>query len=231
MKYEVLNHASIRIEGSKIIYVDPYQLNHASHDADFVFITHSHYDHFSTDDILKVSKPVKLTPDDGFDQDNTIVVTPESVVLLNALQNIVLNPGATVFAFGIQIETVPAYNINKPYHSKENGWLGYLITLDGVRYYIAGDTDDTPEARAVKCDVAFIPVGGTYTCNVEEAVELAKAIAPSIEAVPTHYGSEVGTIEMGDAFRALLKDSKHRENNETAASPVPPVENSFNPKF
>jgi len=205
VKYEVLNHACVRIEGSKVIYVDPYGLKTEPHDADFVFITHDHYDHFSREDILKVSKPVKLTPDDGFDLDNTVVVTPESVVLLNALQNIVLKPGAAVFAFGIQIETVPAYNIDKPYHPRENGWLGYIITLDGVRYYIAGDTDNTPEARAVTCDVAFIPVGGTYTCNVEEAAMLAESIAPTMEAVPIHYGSEVGTAEMGDAFRALLK--------------------------
>lgn len=210
MKYEVLNYACIRIEGSKVIYTDPYGLCIEPHDADFIFITHDHDKHFSIEDIQKVSKPVKLTPDDGFDMDNTIVVTPESVVLLNAVQNIVLKPGASVFAFGIEIEAVPAYNIGKPCHPKENEWLGYVITMDGVRYYIAGDTDNTPEARAVNCDVAFIPVGGTHTCDVKDAAELANAIAPSIEAVPIHYGNGVNASEVEDAFYALLKRRNRR---------------------
>lgn len=104
MKYEVLNHSCIRLEGSKTIYFDPYEIKNEPHDADFVFVTHNHTTHFSPEDIFRVSKPIKLTPDDGFAPDNTIIVTPESVVMLNAVQNIVLQPGDAVFAFGIEIE-------------------------------------------------------------------------------------------------------------------------------
>lgn len=206
MKYEILNHACIRLEGSKTIYFDPYGIKGEPHDADFVFITHNHPTHFSPDDISRVAKPIKLTPDDGFDIDNTVIVTPESVVLLNAVQNIVLQPGDAVFAFGIEIEAIPAYSIGKPPHYRENNWLGYVVLLDGVRYYIAGDTDNIPEARSVKCDVAFLSVGGESACGVEEAVALANAIAPSIEAVPVPLNGTDAPLALCDSFRAQLSN-------------------------
>lgn len=104
---------------------------------------------------------------------------------------------------GIKFETIPAYNTNKTFHPKENDWVGYIITLDGIRYYIAGDTDITEENRKVKCDVAFVPVGGTYTMNYSEAAELVNIIKPKI-AVPIHYGSVVGTKQDAINFIKLL---------------------------
>lgn len=210
MKYEVLNHSCIRLEGSKTIYFDPYEIKNEPHDADFVFVTHNHTTHFSPEDIFRVSKPIKLTPDDGFAPDNTIIVTPESVVMLNAVQNIVLQPGDAVFAFGIEIEAVPAYNIEKPHHPRENNWLGYIVSLDGVRYYIAGDTDNTPEARAVKCDVAFLPIGGESTCNIAEAAALSKAISPSIEAVPVFANKTDNSLNACRTFYAFLNEQHER---------------------
>ena len=107
---------------------------------------------------------------------------------------------------GIKFETIPAYNTNKTFHPKENDWVGYIITLDGIRYYIAGDTDITEENRKVKCDVAFVPVGGTYTMNYSEAAELVNIIKPKI-AVPIHYGSVVGTKQDATDFIKLLHPS------------------------
>mgnify|MGYP002917541086 FL=1 len=104
---------------------------------------------------------------------------------------------------GIKFETIPAYNTNKTFHPKENDWVGYIITLDGIIYYIAGDTDITEENRKVKCDVAFVPVGGTYTMDFKEAASLINEIKPKI-AIPIHYGSIVGTEQDAIDFIRLL---------------------------
>ena len=100
-------------------------------------------------------------------------------------------------------ETVAAYNIGKKFHPQANQWVGYVVTVAGRRVYVAGDTDDTPEARAVRCDAAFLPAGGTYTMTASEAAALANAIHPQV-AVPTHYGSIVGEMADGDTFAAAL---------------------------
>ena len=107
---------------------------------------------------------------------------------------------------GIKFETIPAYNTNKTFHPKKNGWVGYIIIINGIRYYIAGDTDITEENKKVKCDVAFVPVGGTYTMNFKEAANLINEIKPKI-AIPIHYGSVVGTEHDSIDFIRLL----HRE--------------------
>ena len=181
MKYEVLNHACVRIEGSKVLYFDPFGIDGAPHDADYIFITHSHYDHESPEDIEKVSSA------------GTVLISYKD-----------MKPGDEKSFDGLSVKAIAAYNKLKPFHMKINGWVGYLVELDGMEFYVAGDTDNTSEARAVRCDVCFIPVGGTYTCNAKEGAELAKAIAPRIEAVPYHYGSIVGSKADADLFRKLL---------------------------
>ena len=103
------------------------------------------------------------------------------------------------------VETVPAYNVNKEFHKKEYDWVGYVITLDGIRYYIAGDTDVNDDNRKVKCDVAFVPVGGTYTMNYEEAANLANTIDAQV-VIPTHYGVIVGEKEDAIKFKKLVKN-------------------------
>lgn len=104
---------------------------------------------------------------------------------------------------GIKVETVLAYNSNKPFHFKENNWVGYIVTIDNLKYYIAGDTDITEENKKVKCDIALIPVGGTYTMDYKEAAELVNLIKPAL-AVPTHYGSITGSRDDGINFSKLL---------------------------
>ena len=189
---EINCHSSIKISKEKIIYIDPFKIQKEIHDADIIFITHEHYDHYSPEDIEKIEKQ------------DTIIVAPKIVKALSKMKNVIMvEPNKTYEVNGIKIETLPSYNTNKQFHPKESGWVGYIIQINNTRYYIAGDTDITPEIKQVKCDVAFVPVGGTYTMTYEEAAELVNIIKPKI-AIPTHYGSIVGTKEDGDKFKELV---------------------------
>lgn len=194
---EVLCHSSIRINKEKVIYIDPFKINKNYNDADIIFITHDHYDHYSEEDIDKVIK-----------EDTTIVISKDLLKKLlkkgiNKNAIIVAEPNKEYETQGIEFNTIPAYNINKKFHPKENNWLGYIITINNVKYYVAGDTDITDENRKVKCDVAFVPVGGTYTMDFKEAARLINEIKPKI-AVPIHYGSIVGTEQDARNFINLL---------------------------
>ena len=197
---EVLYHSSIRISKNKVIYIDPFKIDKNYNDADIVFITHDHFDHYSEEDIDKVIN------------ENTTIIIPEELLTKILRKGINKNAVITVesnkeyMVQGIKFETIPAYNTNKTFHPKENDWVGYIITLDGIRYYIAGDTDITEENRKVKCDVAFVPVGGTYTMDFKEAAQLINEIQPKI-AVPIHYGSVVGTKQDAIDFIKLLHSS------------------------
>ena len=194
---EVLCHSSIRISKNKVIYIDPFKINKNYNDADIIFITHDHYDHYSEEDIDKVINK------------NTTIVIPEEMITKLLRKGIdknsihVVKPNEEYMVQGIKFETIPSYNVNKKFHPKENNWVGYIITIDEVRYYIAGDTDITEENRKVKCDVAFAPVGGTYTMNSKEAAQLINEIKPQV-AVPIHYGSVVGTEQDAKDFIKLL---------------------------
>ena len=198
---EVLCHSSIKMKNKNIIiYIDPFKIDNDYNDADFIFITHDHYDHYSEEDINKVVN------------NDTIIVVPDGLITklmqigINKDKIIVVEPNKKYSVKGINFETVPAYNINKKFHPKENGWVGYLINLNNNVYYIAGDTDFTEENRKVKCDVALVPVGGTYTMNYKEAATLINEIKPQI-AVPIHYGSIVGTKQDAINFTQLLNKS------------------------
>ena len=197
---EVLYHSSIRISKNKAIYIDPFKIDKDYNDADIVFITHDHFDHYSEENIDKVIN------------ENTTIIIPKELLTKILRKGINKNAVITVesnkeyMVQGIKFETIPAYNTNKTFHPKENDWVGYIITLDGIRYYIAGDTDITEENRKVKCDVAFVPVGGTYTMDFKEAAQLINEIQPKI-AVPIHYGSVVGTNQDATDFVKLLHPS------------------------
>lgn len=194
---EVLYHSSIRINKEKTIYIDPFKIDRNYNDADIIFITHDHYDHYSEEDIDKVIN------------ENTVIVIPEELLTkvlkkgINKNAIITVKPNQKYMVQGIKFETVPAYNTNKTFHPKENGWVGYVIEINEIKYYIAGDTDITEENKKVKCDVAFVPVGGTYTMDFKEAAQLVNQIQPKV-AVPIHYGSVVGTKQDAEEFIKLL---------------------------
>ena len=195
---ECLGHSTIKInKDNKIIYIDPYNISDGINDADYIFITHNHYDHFSEEDIKKVKN------------NETIIIITEDLYTntlksgFNGMNIITVKPNENYQVEGIKFSTIPAYNTNKTFHPKENNWVGYIMELEGSKYYIAGDTDITEENKKVKCDVAFVPVGGTYTMDFKEAAHLINEIKPKI-AVPIHYGSIVGTKQDATDFVKLL---------------------------
>ncbi|MFH1505685.1 MAG: MBL fold metallo-hydrolase [archaeon] len=192
-----LNHASVKIKGSKTVYFDPYNIKEDDK-ADLILITHAHYDHCSINDIKKVAK-----------EDTIIVTVADCQSKLSGLKvkNITLvKPGNKVKIGELIIEVVPAYNINKSYHPKENEWVGFVLQMDGRRFYHAGDTDKIPEMANLKdIDVAFLPVAGTFTMDAKEAAEACALFKPK-KAVPIHYGDIVGDASDARMFKSLVKD-------------------------
>ena len=195
---QVLYHSSIKINKEKVIYIDPFKIEDDCYDADIIFITHSHYDHYSEEDINKIIK-----------ENTKIIVTSDLKEKVESITNskniIIVQPNEKYCVEQISFETIPSYNTNKQFHPKYNNWVGYVIKLNGVKYYIAGDTDITDENKTVKCDVAFVPVGGTYTMTAEEAADLVNIIKPKI-AIPIHYGSVVGIKQDAEDFVNLLDE-------------------------
>ena len=197
---ELISQSALRIKyNDKVIYFDPYLLNNKyKNDADYIFITHSHYDHFSREDILSIKKDsTKIVI--PYDLENDIIEL--GFIKINIL---VVKPDMEYNIDDITFNTVCAYNKLKPYHKPEYNWVGYVVKMDQI-IYIAGDTDNIDEIRNIKCDIACVPIGGTYTMDVIEAVNLIKSIKPSI-AIPIHYKTIVGTTEDAYEFKKLLND-------------------------
>ena len=196
MEIKLNAQSSIKITSDKIIYFDPYLINEETHDADYIFITHEHYDHFDIDSINKVKK------------DNTLVILPDSMAI-NILTQLNRNnvrgvkPNEEYTIEGLNFKTVPSYNINKPFHKEDYNWVGYLVNIEDKIVYVAGDTDATEESKLVKCDIAFVPIGGTYTMDYKEAAELINIIKPET-VIPIHYHTVVGTRNDALEFKELL---------------------------
>lgn len=196
----VFKHSSIKILTEVgAVYIDPFQIDEEFHDAAFILITHDHYDHFSSKDIRKVAgKETVLVVPDAMEEK-----TGEVYDIVRRIETV--TPGATFKIDGLAFETVPMYNILKPFHPRKAGWVGYILTVNGQRIYIAGDIDLIKEARAVKCDVALVPVGGFYTMDAVKAAKLVNEIKPSV-AIPVHYGNLVGTAKDAEKFAELVKE-------------------------
>ena len=188
-------HSSIRVGGETILRFDPFHLTDEPHDADIVFITHDHYDHLSPEDIARARKA------------DTVFVLPASCrasAEKNGLGECVyLESGDKTEVRGVPVEAVAAYNVLKPFHPKKNGWLGYVVTVEGQRLYVAGDTDENKDNLAVTCDIALVPAGGTYTFDAKHAAKFVNKLRPAV-AIPTHYGDIVGDITDGDAFAGAV---------------------------
>lgn len=192
-----LGHSSIKLIYNKIIYIDPYNIKENNNDADIIFITHIHYDHFSINDINKIKN------------DNTIIVIVDDlyndVLELGFCEANIIKvlPNNNYIIDNIKFNTIPSYNINKNFHPKDNNWVGYLIEINNIKYYIPGDTDLTEESKNVECDILFVPIGGTYTMDYKEASILTNIIKPKV-VIPIHYGSIVGNKEDANKFKELI---------------------------
>ena len=195
----LFKHNSIKITGDFNIYIDPFKIDNETKDADIIFITHSHYDHFSIKDIVKIKN------------ENTIIVSTkdtydELIKYFDSNKIIIASPNNSFEVLGIKFYTVRAYNVNKSFHPIDNDWVGYIINIDNTKYYIMGDTDINDDVLKVKCDVLFIPIGGTYTMNYKEAASYTNTINPKI-VIPTHYGLIVGDSKLGQEFKSLINNN------------------------
>lgn len=189
--------SSIKISGDKKIYFDPYLITETTNDADYIFLTHDHYDHFDDPSIEKI-----ITED-------TIVIMPKSMeerkeeIDIKESNVILVEPNMKYNLEEFSFSTVPSYNINKKYHPKDKNYVGYILEILDTKLYIAGDTDVTEEIRKIETDIAFVPIGGTYTMDKVEAASYINLIKPKI-VIPTHYGSIVGNKEDGEDFKNLI---------------------------
>jgi len=200
-----LGHAGFLIKNAKTIYIDPYNISEQKEKADLILITHSHYDHCSVADIKKIIKEgTKIILPADCQSKITKFETPIRIKIIE--------PGKEILDGDVKITAIPAYNTDKPFHSKEESWVGYVIKIKDTIIYHAGDTDQIPEMQkltghkqAGKQFIALLPIGGRFTMSAEEAAEATKLLKPSL-AIPMHYGSIVGKDEDAQEFCELCKE-------------------------
>ena len=181
-------HATFRIsDGKSTLYIDPWKLPGQPHDADAIFVSHSHYDHCSPPDVQKASK------------EGTVIVAPADTIRKMGATN-AITPGESVSVQDITLEAVAAYNIGKAFHPRGHNWCGAVFSIGGRRIYYAGDTDLIPQMSDLKdVDLALLPVGGTYTMTSAEAAAATRAIGCKA-AIPYHWGDIVGSEKDAQAF-------------------------------
>ena len=183
-----LGHASFRIShNDTVIYIDPWKLNISPHDATFVLVSHTHYDHYSNSDITGVSGPR-----------TQLIATADVIEKEGAGQAI--EPGRTIEIGQVRVTATPAYTPDKQYHPRVNNWVGFIVEIGSKRIYYAGDTDIIPEMRELTdIDLALLPVGGTYTMDADEAAQAVSQIKPQ-QAIPYHWGDIVGSLDDAEKF-------------------------------
>jgi L-ascorbate metabolism protein UlaG (beta-lactamase superfamily) len=186
-----LGHDGFRIDASKTVYIDPYQIADGPA-ADLILITHEHFDHCSPEDVGRIQ------------QSGSVIVTEKDSAAQLSGDVRIVQVGETLTIDDVTVEAVAAYNTNKDFHPKSKGWLGFIVEIDGVRIYHAGDTDLIPEMKDFETDIALLPVSGTYVMTADEAVEAALAINPKI-AIPMHYGAIVGAGQDAESFKLALE--------------------------
>jgi len=202
IKLSYLGHSGFLISNEKKIVIDPYNVSDGIEKADLILITHSHYDHCSIKDIQKLSKK------------GTIIVVPadaqSKITRVEEVEMQIIETGDELTFGDVKISAVPAYNIDKEFHPKSEGWMGYIVKIGNVVIYHAGDSDKIPEMSKLSGYgkdgnkfVAILPVSGKYVMDAEEAAAVASLISPTV-AIPMHYGAGVaGTIEDAQRFVKL----------------------------
>lgn len=195
------SQGALRFEDvGKVLYTDPYQIDSPYNDADFVFLTHSHYDHFSPDDIAKVIKA------------DTVFIAPDTMrkemQIYSRYKLILVNPHEkdVPLCGNVSFSTLPAYNtVKTKFHPKANNWVGYIIKIDKKSFYYTGDTEFVPEMENLKPDVIFVPLGTIYTMeSIDEAVKSVRA-SKAAAAVPVHYAGAEGTVDDALHFCEILE--------------------------
>lgn len=194
VKITWLGHASFKIEEKSRVYIDPWKIKETEK-ADLVLITHSHYDHLSPEDVEKIQG------------ERTSIVVPYDGVgkLKGNVRGIA--PGESISVNDVNIQAVPAYNVGKSYHPKGNKWVGYVVEIGGISIYHAGDTDFIPEMKEINPYVALLPIGGTYTMEVDDALRAVESLSPHI-VIPMHYGDIVGSINDARRFAKSCKKAE-----------------------
>jgi L-ascorbate metabolism protein UlaG (beta-lactamase superfamily) len=201
VKLSWLGHDGFRIQNEKVVYIDPFKIA-GGPKADIVLISHEHFDHLSLDDLKKIVTP-----------NTTVVAHAQSAGELSKLkvkETKIIKPGDKIKLGAITIEAVPAYNLNKGpepgkvFHPKEDGKLGFIVTVNNVRIYHAADSDHIPEMKGINPDIALLPVSGTYVMTPQEAAEATVSVNPKI-AIPMHYDAIVGTKNDAETFKKLVK--------------------------
>ena len=201
-----LGHAGFQIKNKKIIYIDPYNIKDGLEPADIILITHSHYDHCSFADIGKIVK-----------EGTRIIVPADCQSKITkfevAIKMELIEPEQELDLGDVKIYALPSYNIDKHFHPKDQSWLGYVLKMDDVVIYHAGDTDFIPEMQKLtgynqpgKEFVALLPIGGRFTMSAEEAAEAAKLIKPNL-AVPMHWGTLIASEKEAQEFVDLCKEN------------------------
>lgn len=199
-----ISHDAFRIAGSKLIYIDPFKIGKGEK-ADLILVSHEHFDHLSRPDLDQLTSA-----------ETRIIASPlcrDGLKGVKAARVTYISPGEKASVDGVEIEATPAYNVNKfrepgkAFHPKGEPRVGFLIRMDGVTIYHSGDTDFIPEMKSIRCDIALLPVSGTYVMTPEEAAEAAAAINPKV-AIPMHYGAIVGEEKDAHQFQRLVKNCK-----------------------
>jgi len=198
LKLKWLGHSSFKIKTeSKTIYIDPYAGDDYSDKADIILVSHEHFDHSNKEKIGLVRL------------DDTVVITTKDNS--SDIDGIAMDVGEEKDIDGVKINTVPAYNVNKfrspgvPYHPKEDGKLGFIITIEGKKIYFAGDIDNIPELKDISADIALLPVSGTYVMTADEAAAAADVMDVKT-FIPMHFaGGIVGTVEDAEHFKDIVE--------------------------
>jgi L-ascorbate metabolism protein UlaG (beta-lactamase superfamily) len=190
-KLNWLGHDGFRIDTTKTIYFDPYQIS-GGPKADLILISHDHFDHCSPDDIAKIQQP------------ETVIVTEKIAAKKLKGEVRIVKPGDSIRVDEVKAEAVPSYNVDKDFHPKKKGWLGFIVEVEGVRIYHAGDTDFIQEMTDFKVDIALLPVSGTYVMTADQAIKAALAMKPKL-AIPMHYGAIVGDYKDAENFKKALE--------------------------
>ena len=186
-----LGHDCFRIDAGKTIYFDPFQIK-GGPKADLIFVSHDHFDHCSPEDVAKIQGS------------KTVIITEKDSAKKLSGDVRIVKPGESLNVDDIKIQAVPSYNTDKDFHPKANAWLGFIVEIEGVTIYHAGDSDFIPEMNELKVDIALLPVSGTYVMTADQAVKAALAINPKL-AIPMHYGAIVGDEQDALSFKKALE--------------------------